>query len=80
MLERLRRAYPAATSAESVGAVMIEGGGKVAASFFEAGLVDALEWFRAPMVLGDEGRPGDRRLRAEDAGAAPRWRRTRCGK
>jgi len=35
--------------------VMIEGGAQVAASFIDAGLIDALEWFRAPIVLGDEG-------------------------
>ena len=33
--------------------LFIEGGGQVAASFLKAGLVDALEWFRAPVVIGD---------------------------
>ena len=37
--------------------VMIEGGGQVAASFLAAGLVDRIEWFRAPVILGGEGRP-----------------------
>ncbi|WP_372707171.1 RibD family protein [Brevundimonas sp.] len=40
-----------------VSSVLIEGGGQVAASFLRAGLVDRLEWFRAPILLGDEGRP-----------------------
>jgi diaminohydroxyphosphoribosylaminopyrimidine deaminase / 5-amino-6-(5-phosphoribosylamino)uracil reductase len=37
--------------------VYLEGGGQVAASFLRAGLVDRIEWFRAPMLLGQEGRP-----------------------
>ncbi len=36
--------------------VFVEGGGQVAASFLRAGLVDRLDWFRAPILLGDEGR------------------------
>ena len=31
---------------------------QVAASFVRCGLVDAIEWFRAPMLIGGEGRPG----------------------
>ena len=30
----------------------------MAASFLRCGLVDALEWFRAPILIGGEGRPG----------------------
>lgn len=53
----------------------IEGGGQLAAGFLRAGLVDRMEWFRAPVVLGDQGRPG---IGALDVGAlalAPRFRR-----
>jgi diaminohydroxyphosphoribosylaminopyrimidine deaminase/5-amino-6-(5-phosphoribosylamino)uracil reductase len=57
-------------------AVMIEGGGQVAASFIDAGLVDAVEWFRAPMVLGDEGRPAIGGFVLKDLARAPRFRRT----
>lgn len=35
--------------------LMVEGGGRVAASFLEAGLVDRLLWFRAPKVIGGDG-------------------------
>jgi diaminohydroxyphosphoribosylaminopyrimidine deaminase/5-amino-6-(5-phosphoribosylamino)uracil reductase len=57
-------------------AVMIEGGGQVAASFLSEGLVDAIEWFRAPIVLGDEGRPSVGAFVLKDLAAAPRFQRT----
>ena len=73
------RVDPAAALAalEDQGAftVMIEGGGQVAASFLSAGLVDALEWFRAPIILGDEGRAAVGTFVLKDLGAAPRLRR-----
>lgn len=56
--------------------VFVEGGGQVAASLLAADLVDALEWFRAPIVLGDEGRPGVGAFVLKDLAAAPRFRRT----
>lgn len=55
--------------------VMIEGGGQVAASFLSAGLVDRIEWFRAPIILGDEGRPAIGAFVLKDLAAAPRFRR-----
>ncbi|MBC6980826.1 RibD family protein [Caulobacter sp. 17J80-11] len=57
------------------GGVLIEGGGQVAASFIEAGLVDAVEWFRAPIVLGDEGRPAIGGFVLKELSGAPRFRR-----
>jgi diaminohydroxyphosphoribosylaminopyrimidine deaminase/5-amino-6-(5-phosphoribosylamino)uracil reductase len=56
-------------------AIMIEGGGQVAASFIARGLVDAVEWFRAPIVLGDEGRPAIGGFVLKDLTCAPRFRR-----
>jgi diaminohydroxyphosphoribosylaminopyrimidine deaminase/5-amino-6-(5-phosphoribosylamino)uracil reductase len=56
-------------------AIMIEGGGQVAASFINRGLVDAVEWFRAPIVLGDEGRPAIGGFVLRDLASAPRFRR-----
>lgn len=38
--------------------LFVEGGGQVVASFLRCGLVDRIEWFRAPTILGGEGRPG----------------------
>lgn len=61
-----------------VTALMVEGGGQVAASFLSQGLVDALEWFRAPIVLGDEGRPAVAAFVLKELSAAPRFRRVSC--
>ena len=59
----------------AAGSVLIEGGGQVAASFLKAGLVDAIEWFRAPIVLGDEGRPAVGDFPLNRLADAPRFRR-----
>ncbi len=55
--------------------VLIEGGGQVAASFLAAGLVDAIEWFRAPIILGDEGRPAVGDFVLDRLKNAPRFKR-----
>lgn len=62
-------------SAQGLSSVMIEGGGQVAATFLRAGLVDALEWFRAGVILGAEGRAGVGPLEIARLGDAPRWHR-----
>lgn len=36
--------------------LFVEGGGLVATSFLRAGAVDRIEWFRAPSILGGDGR------------------------
>lgn len=36
--------------------VLIEGGGTLIASFVRAGLYDTLHWYRAPVLLGGDGR------------------------
>jgi len=58
-----------------VGSVLIEGGGQVAASFIAADAVDALEWFRAPILLGGDGRPCVAALAMAQLSDAPRFRR-----
>lgn len=76
LIARFHRIVPeAAGMAPLEPNVMIEGGGQVAASFLAAGLVDAVEWFRAPIVLGDEGRPGVGAFVLKALAAAPRFRR-----
>jgi diaminohydroxyphosphoribosylaminopyrimidine deaminase/5-amino-6-(5-phosphoribosylamino)uracil reductase len=69
------RAAVEALGAAGWESVMIEGGGQVAASFLSAGLVDKLEWFRAPIVLGGDGRPAVAALALETLTDAPRFRR-----
>ncbi|MFC0632566.1 RibD family protein [Brevundimonas balnearis] len=62
-------------AARGVGRLMVEGGGRVAAAFVAAGLVDAIEWFRAPILLGADGRPCLGLLALKRLGDAPRYRR-----
>lgn len=58
-----------------VRSLMIEGGGRVAACFVSAGLIDAIEWFRAPILLGGDGRPGVAQLALARLAKAPKFRR-----
>ncbi|GAM99476.1 diaminohydroxyphosphoribosylaminopyrimidine deaminase [alpha proteobacterium U9-1i] len=67
VLERL-----AALDVESV---LVEGGGKLAASLIAANTVDRLDWFRAPILLGADGRPALGALALARLSDAPRWRR-----
>ncbi|HEY5106182.1 MAG TPA: bifunctional diaminohydroxyphosphoribosylaminopyrimidine deaminase/5-amino-6-(5-phosphoribosylamino)uracil reductase RibD [Caulobacteraceae bacterium] len=69
------RAALEALEAMGQDSVLIEGGGQVAASFLFAGLVDAIEWFRAPIVLGDEGRGAVGGCGPNALADAPRFRR-----
>lgn len=39
-----------------VRSLLIEGGGQLTASFVKAGVIDRIEWFRAPIILGGDGR------------------------
>lgn len=65
----------AALAAHGLTDLFVEGGGQVAGSFLRAGLVDAIEWFRAPILLGDEGRPAIGHLAVAALAAAPHFRR-----
>lgn len=62
-------------AAEGLSNLFVEGGGQVAGSFLRCGLVDALEWFRAPVVIGGEGRPGIGALAVAALAEAPHFRR-----
>lgn len=68
-------AVVAALASEGLSRLFVEGGGQVAASFVRAGLVDALEWFRAPVLIGGEGRPGVGALAVATLAEAPHFRR-----
>lgn len=62
-------------NARGVRSLMIEGGGRVAACFVAAGVIDAIEWFRAPILLGGDGRPGVAALSLARLANAPKFRR-----
>ena len=64
-----------ALAAEGLADLFVEGGGQVAGSFLRCELVDALEWFRAPILIGGEGRPGVGALAVAALGEAPHFRR-----
>jgi diaminohydroxyphosphoribosylaminopyrimidine deaminase / 5-amino-6-(5-phosphoribosylamino)uracil reductase len=64
-----------ALASEGLARLFIEGGGQVAGSFLRCDLVDRLEWFRAPIVIGGEGRPGIGALALSALADAPRLRR-----
>lgn len=57
------------------GSVLAEGGGRLAASLIAADAVDRIEWFRAPIVLGAEGRPAVAALALARLANAPRFKR-----
>ena len=63
---------------EGLGRLFVEGGGRVAASFIRAGVVDRLEWFRAPLILGGEGKDAIGELHVEGLAQAMRFRRVDC--
>ena len=65
-----------ALAAEGLSRLFVEGGGQVASSFLRCDLVDAIEWFRAPVVIGGEGRPGVGALAVAALAEAPHFRRT----
>lgn len=55
--------------------LFVEGGGQVAGGFLRDDLVDALEWFRAPIVIGGEGRAAVGATDLQTLSRAPRFHR-----
>ena len=53
--------------------VMVEGGGRLASSLLNAGLVDGIEWFRAPSVIGGDGIGAAAALGLDRVDLAPRF-------
>lgn len=41
---------------QGVDSLLVEGGGRLAGSFVALGVIDIIEWFRAPIILGGDGR------------------------
>jgi diaminohydroxyphosphoribosylaminopyrimidine deaminase/5-amino-6-(5-phosphoribosylamino)uracil reductase len=46
-----------ALASRGITRLLVEGGGKTSTPFLQAGLIDALAWFRAPKLLGADGVP-----------------------
>ncbi len=55
--------------------VLVEGGGKLAASLLAAGLVDRIVAFRGGVVIGGDGLPSVASMRIAELGSAPRFER-----
>jgi diaminohydroxyphosphoribosylaminopyrimidine deaminase/5-amino-6-(5-phosphoribosylamino)uracil reductase len=51
--------------------VLIEGGGQIAGAFLKAELIDEIAWFRAPSIIGGEGRPAVDGLTASSLAGVP---------
>jgi diaminohydroxyphosphoribosylaminopyrimidine deaminase/5-amino-6-(5-phosphoribosylamino)uracil reductase len=67
---------------ERIESVMIEAGGKLAGAAMRSGLVDRIEWFRAPILLGGDARSAIDSLGLERLDEAPIFSRksvTECG-
>ena len=64
-----------ALAARGLTRVLVEGGGRLAASLLHAGLVDRIEWFRAPGAIGGDGVPALAALGVERADDMPRFHR-----
>ena len=56
--------------------VMIEAGAQIAAAAIKSGLVDRIEWFRAPVLLGGDGLPVLAALGLETLADAPMFTRS----
>ena len=74
------RAALAALAGRGITRLLVEGGGRIAASLLGAGLVDRVEWFRAPAAVGGDGAPSAAPFGVVSIAGAPRFRRTglRC--
>jgi diaminohydroxyphosphoribosylaminopyrimidine deaminase/5-amino-6-(5-phosphoribosylamino)uracil reductase len=63
----------AALAKRGIGRVLVEGGAAVARSLIAADLVDALAWYRAPTLLGGDGRAAVDPLGVTAPDGAPRF-------
>jgi diaminohydroxyphosphoribosylaminopyrimidine deaminase/5-amino-6-(5-phosphoribosylamino)uracil reductase len=62
-------------AAKGLTRVLIEGGGQVAASFLQAGLIDQVYWFRGGQVFGGDARPSVGALGLDQLAVAPHFKR-----
>ena len=66
----------AALAGRGITRLLVEGGGRLAAAFLAADLVDRLYWLRAPGLIGGDGIPAVAALGLDKLAASPRFRRT----
>ena len=66
----------AALAERGITRLLVEGGGRIAASLLRAGLVDRIEWFRAPVAVGGDGAPAAAPFGVGSLDGAARFRRT----
>ena len=64
-----------ALSRMGIRTLLVEGGGQLAAAFLRAGLVDTLEWFTAPILIGGDGRACVAALELGAMSQVQRWDR-----
>ncbi|HWD59992.1 MAG TPA: bifunctional diaminohydroxyphosphoribosylaminopyrimidine deaminase/5-amino-6-(5-phosphoribosylamino)uracil reductase RibD [Stellaceae bacterium] len=58
---------------EGLTRLLVEGGGRLAASLLRAGLVDRLVWMHAPLAIGGDGVPAIATLGLDKLAGAPRF-------
>lgn len=73
---RLSPAADIAKALDGYDCVMIEAGAQIAAAAVKAGIVDRIEWFRAPVILGGDGLDVISELGLESLEDAPMFTRT----
>ncbi len=56
--------------------LLLEGGGQLNAAFLKHDAVDKIDWFRAPLILGGDGRDGISDLGLDDLGQSKRFTRS----
>jgi diaminohydroxyphosphoribosylaminopyrimidine deaminase/5-amino-6-(5-phosphoribosylamino)uracil reductase len=66
----------AALATAGLTSVLVEGGGRLAASLLRQRLVDRLAWFHAPAVMGGDGWPAAQAMGLAALADMPRFRRT----
>lgn len=69
------RAMAQALAGRGLTRVMIEGGGRLAAAFLRAGLIDRVCWFTAPKIIGGDGMAAVGDLGLDAVADAPVFRR-----
>lgn len=72
----LRSCTTIADALDGYDRIMIEAGAQIAAAALRADIVDRIEWFRAPVILGGDGLDVIAELGLETLDKAPMFRRT----